>query len=47
MKRTPAKLHQISNARFLMEVVGVRAAAAYLRKLGWSLEAAKWILLRT
>lgn len=37
--------HQIENAQLLAQVKGFRPAAAYLRKCGWSLEAALYILL--
>ena len=39
------RLHQMHNARHLQATVNTRAAAAYMRKLGWSIEAALWILL--
>ncbi len=40
------RLHQMHNARALQRQVNTRAAAAYMRKLGWSIEAALWILCR-
>ncbi len=38
------KPHQIANAQFLLQVRGVRPAAAYLRTCGFSIEAAFYIL---
>lgn len=36
---------QLENALWLKRHCNIRAAAAYLRKLNWSIEAALWILL--
>lgn len=39
-----ARLDQITNARFIQQSSGTRAAAGYMAAYGWSLEAALWIL---
>lgn len=37
--------NQILDARLILDLFGARPAAEYLRKLGWSIEAALYILL--
>lgn len=39
------KQSQIDNARMILGIEGARKAAHYLRKCGWSCEAALYILL--
>lgn len=40
-----SKGQEIEKAKFLARTLGVRAAAGYMRKRGWSLEAALFTLL--
>ena len=44
--RAVSKLDQIERARFIARSLGVRFAAAYLRRRNWSIDAALWILAR-
>lgn len=43
MKRM--KPGQLKRARHIKRTLGARYAAGYLRKRGWSLEGALWVLL--
>lgn len=40
------KVGQLKRALHINQTLGRRAAAGYLRNLGWSIEAASWALCR-
>ena len=44
--RAVSKLDQIERAEYIRRSLGVRSAAGYLRKRGWSIDAALWLLAR-
>lgn len=43
--RTQNRIAQLDDALLILRLYGVRPAADYLYKLGWSLQQARWTLL--